>query len=97
MSSIKQIIISIIILATVSSTAGALEYNSYIFTTEDIIFFSYEDGTQLEVYNSSGNPETVDPNVLNKGEHVIVNTSFGVYKVTGSKKFAVLTGVVQSH
>jgi hypothetical protein len=73
-------------------TSTMLTYSSYIFTTEDIVLFSYEDGTRLEVYDSGGNPVAVAPNILNKGEHVYLNTSMGVYFVAGSNKFAVLTG-----
>jgi uncharacterized repeat protein (TIGR01451 family) len=88
----QLVITSLILIISLVGTSKALEYCSYIFTTEDIIFFSYENETHLEVYNSSGNSETVDPNVLDKGEHVIVNTTQGIYKVCGSNKFTVLTG-----
>ncbi len=90
----RPVIISLIIIITIAGTAKGLEYSSYIFTSEDIIFFSYEDGTDLEIYDSSGNPVAFDPCELDKGEHVIVDdeVSEGIYKVCGSNKFAVLTG-----
>ncbi len=78
--------------ASTREVSTSLAYSSYIFTTDDIIFFSYEDGTQVELYDSAGDPVAVEPNVLNKGQHVWVDTSQGVYFVAGSNKFAVLTG-----
>jgi hypothetical protein len=74
------------------SSLTSLAYSSYVFTTDDLVFFSYEDGTQLEVYDSSGNPVSFTPDVLNEGQHVRIDTSQGVYLVGGSRKFAVLTG-----
>ena len=66
------------------------DYNSYIFTVADVVFFSYEDGTALELYNSTGT--LVWSGILNKGGHQHLTVSQGVYKASGSKKFAVLTG-----
>jgi len=84
--------IGVIHTAGMREVSTSLAYSSYIFTTDDIIFFSYEDGTTVEVYDSTGNPVPVEPNILDKGEHTYVNTSQGVYLVAGSNKFAVLTG-----
>ena len=73
----------------------------------DIVFFSYEDGTVLEIYEKDGStvfdwrdkPVIInggDP--LNKGEHIRLIypydlTKYGkTYLVTGSKKFSVLIG-----
>lgn len=92
----QLIITSLIFTISLAGTSEALEYNSYIFTTEDIIFFSYEDGTQLEIYDTAGlliwpyGP----PVILDKGEHRLIQSGIyqGVYKVTGSNKFAVLMG-----
>jgi hypothetical protein len=88
--------LSLVFIITISGTAGALEYSSYIFTVKDIIFFSYENGTQVQVYGSTG--QLLWPNgpdvILAKGQHAMAgfdNTN-QVYKVCGSKKFAVLTG-----
>jgi hypothetical protein len=87
------IITSLILIIGMAGTSEALEYSSYIFTTDDIIFFSYQDGTQLELYDSS---ETLIWNnggsALDKGEHVRVDRDEvnQVYKVCGSNKFAVL-------
>jgi parallel beta-helix repeat protein len=90
------ITLSTVFIVTISGTAGALEYSSYIFTVKDIIFFSYENGTQVQVYDSTGQLLWPDgPDVfLAKGQHAIAqfNNTNQVYKVCGSKKFAVLTG-----
>jgi hypothetical protein len=68
-------------------------YDSLVFTIADIVFFSYEDNTMLQlfdssntlIWNNSGNP-------LNKGEHATVTVPGGVYTTKGSKMFAVLSG-----
>jgi parallel beta-helix repeat protein len=90
-SSLKQDV-GVIYFAKSLEASTTLAYSSYIFTPEDIVIFSYEDGTQLEVYDSDGNPVSITPNVLHKGQHTRVDTSMGVYFVAGSNKFAVLTG-----
>jgi hypothetical protein len=92
----KHIILSFVIVIAISSISRALDYSSYIFTTRDVIFFSYENGTQVQVYSSTG--QLLWPNgpdvILAKGQHAraeFYNVN-QVYKVCGSKKFAVLTG-----
>jgi len=89
----------IIFITCLTIKAQALEYSSYIFTIRDIIFFSYKNGTFIEIYDSS---DTLiwdnDGNTLDKGKHVrvpypeVLPRANEVYKVCGSKKFAVLTG-----
>jgi len=94
----KLIIITISVITLIDNLtimAETLEYNSYIFTTEDIIFFSYQDGTQVEIYNS--NQELIWNNsgvALDKGQHALadIDIPYGIYKVTGSNKFSVLMG-----
>ncbi|MBN1795778.1 MAG: IgGFc-binding protein, partial [Sedimentisphaerales bacterium] len=103
----KNILITLfIVFAIISSTACALEYTSYIFSKANLIFFAYEDNTTLEIYNADGSvvldwqeqPVLInngDP--MDKGEHFELTApdyldSDTVYKVTGSKRFAVLTG-----
>ncbi len=91
----------------ITDTSEALQYSSFIFSTYDIVFFSYEDGTVLEIYENDGSPvldQLRDPvlinggNPLGKGKHVRLThpfylTSTGkTYLVTGSKKFSVLIG-----
>lgn len=84
--------VGVIYAASMHEVSTALACSSYIFTTDDIVLFSYEDETRVEIYDSVGNPIPVEPNVLDAGEHVYVDTSLGVYIVAGSNKFAVLTG-----
>ena len=96
MFSKKSFIILLSIIITICGAANALEYNSYIFTTEDIIFFSYQDGTQIKIYDTEGQlawPEGPDI-ILSKGQHAWADFENvnQVYKVCGSNKFAVLTG-----
>jgi len=89
------IFLSIIIVAIVGvGRAEALNYRSYVFGTYEIILFSYEDGTDLEV---SGFGQTLWSGTLNKGQHKLVQKLYGppvpaVYRVEGSNQFAVLTG-----
>jgi hypothetical protein len=84
--------VNVVMSAETSVASTTLAYSSYIFTTGDIVLFSYEDGTQLEVYDSSGNSVPLTPDVLDRGEHTYVSTSLGIYLVAGSNKFAVLAG-----
>jgi len=89
------IFLSIIIVAIGGiGTAEALNYRSYVFGTYEVIVFSYEDGTDLEVY---GFGQTLWSGTLNKGQHRLVQKPYGphvpeVYEVVGSRKFSVLTG-----
>ncbi len=103
---IVMLLVFVFVLRT-AETAEALKYSSFIFSTYDIVFFSYEDGTVLEIYEKDGSvvlDYAHDPviinggNPLDKGKHVRLIfpfdlTSYGkTYLVTGSKKFSVLTG-----
>ena len=103
---IVTLLVVVFVLRT-ADTAEALKYSSYIFSTYDIVFFSYEDGTVLEIYEKDGSsvldrwgkPVIINGgNPLSKGQHVqliypYTLTSYGkTYLVTGSKKFSVLTG-----
>lgn len=75
------------------SNSTEYPHKSLVFTVADVVFFSYFDGTMLELYDSSdmlvwnngGAP-------LDKGGHAVVNVPQGVYRAQGSEKFAVLTG-----
>ena len=76
-----------------SMSQNGYDYNSLIFTVADVVFFSYENGTMLELYNSTGALIWNNGGApLDKGEHAHVTVPRGVYKASGSKKFAVLTG-----
>lgn len=103
---IVTLLVVVLVLGT-ADTAEALKYTSYVFSTYDIVFFSYEDETVLEIYEKDGSPVLDfwgDPvlinggNPLGKGEHVRLTypytlISYGkTYLVTGSKKFSVLIG-----
>ena len=85
------VFLSIIIVATVGAgTAEALTYQSYVFGTYEMILFSYEDGTDLQV---DGSGQTLWSGTLDKGEHHLVFLSgVGAYEVAGSNQFAVLVG-----
>ena len=103
---IVMLFVTVLILG-MSINAKALQYGSFIFSTYDIVFFNYEDGTVLEIYEKDGSHvrdfennivRINDGNPLSKGKHVRLTypstlTSDGeTYLVTGSKKFSVLTG-----
>ena len=76
-----------------SMSPNGYDYNSRIFTVADVVFFSYEDGTMLELYDSTGVLVWNNGGApLDKGGHAHVVVAGGVYKASGSKKFAVLTG-----
>jgi len=103
---VVTLLVTVFILWVVD-TAEALKYSSFIFSTYDIVFFSYEDGTVLEIYEYDGSSVTDwlgKPVIINggnplaKGNHVrltypdMLTKSGKTYLVTGSKKFAVLIG-----
>jgi hypothetical protein len=66
-------------ISTDEVTSSEYNYVSHIFTVADIIFFSYEDGTELSLYDSSGVLIwNNNGNPLNKGGHAHVSVSQGV-------------------
>jgi len=73
-----------------SAKIAASNVTSYIFTVADVIFFSYENGTNFTLYNSAGS--LLWSGSLDKGEHHHETVSIGVYRAVGSKPFSVLTG-----
>jgi len=89
------VFLSIIIVSIVGAgRAEALSYQSYVFGTYEIILFSYEDGTELEV---SGFGQTLWSGTLNKGQHKLIQKPDDppvpeVYRVEGSNRFAILGG-----
>jgi RHS repeat-associated protein/uncharacterized repeat protein (TIGR01451 family) len=85
----------------VFAAAGDLAYSSYVYVPNlvdiNFVVFSYENGTELEVYESDGITPVLSTTVLDKGEHIdvdqVVNLVSGrVYLVAGSNPFAVLNG-----
>jgi len=81
-------------IVVVFSIAKALKYSSYVFNTYDMVLFSYEDGTDLEV---TGFGQTLWSGTLDKGGHHRIQIPYpynpvGVFEVAGSKKFSVLIG-----
>jgi hypothetical protein len=76
---------------TIMSTfAEDYKHNSMIFTLSDIVIFGYENNTDFTVYNPNGTIRWQGS--LNKGEQRVITVPGGVYKVSGSKKFSVLSG-----
>lgn len=73
-----------------SGSSGEGQYNSMIFSIDDIIFFSYEDNTELGLYDS--NEKLIWQGKLNKGQHQRIRVEKGAYRAIGSKKFSVLSG-----
>lgn len=92
-----RVSVSCIIVVNICATTKALAYDSYVFTIEDIIVFSYKDDTELQLYDSNGTLIQIDGSnsiTLDKGEHSLIDSevSQGVYKISGSDKFSVLMG-----
>ncbi len=99
-------IIAALTCLVIASSANALEYTSYIYNTYNLVFFSYEDDTTIEIYEADGSVVLDDwnqqvlinnGNPMSAGEHFELTSTFyikweHVYKVTGSKRFAVLSG-----
>lgn len=75
-------------LAVIIPADGEYPHSSLLFTVADIVFFSYENRTMLELYdsgntliwNNGGSP-------LDKGGHAHVSVPQGVYRARGSEKF----------
>jgi len=79
------IFLSIIIVAIVGAgRAKALSYQSYVFGTYEIILFSYEDGTDLEVYDTpgwTGTSSSVEPNFIynsDNDDNVLISNLAGL-------------------
>ena len=71
-------VLALIIPLTILNSAGALEYTSFVFNIQNLIFFSYDANTALEIYESDGSsvidfggdPVLInDGNALGKGDH----------------------------
>lgn len=93
----KSVILSLIILVVASSfaEADALNYRSYFYNIYDIVLFSYEDGTDIEVYRWG---QLKYSGQLDKGQHARIQVQYpepviGVFEVrSSSKNISILTG-----
>lgn len=65
-------------------------YNSHVYTHSDLLVFGYEDGTELQVWDSGGNP--VWSGTVGNGDHAALTPGLGVYLIAGSKPFSVVVG-----
>ncbi|MFA4956985.1 MAG: VWA domain-containing protein [Candidatus Methanoperedens sp.] len=78
---------------TFVSTATST-YDTYTYTHNDILIFSYTNGTQFEVYNSASS--LVWSGTINAGGHRGLTSSDGVsagtYKIKGTNPYSVLIG-----
>jgi hypothetical protein len=78
----------------------ALDYNSYVYTTDDIVIFSYENEILFDIYKSDGtliHSHILDPNGLMKGEIQEFRDDYyytkGVYRISSSSpEYSVLVG-----
>ena len=66
MSNTKYILILSVIFILATSAEIAFGYTSYVFTLKNVVFFSYEDNTQVELYKTNGE-QVLPPTTLNKG------------------------------
>ena len=97
----------IVLMAGLSNAAKALEYTSFVYSTYELIFFAYEDDTTIEIYETDGSYVLDDGQervLINYGNPMpkgafwrltypdYLTDKNHVYKVTGSKKFSVLSG-----
>ena len=86
--------------------ADELIYKSYVYTVDDLVFFSYEDDTEITILNVNGTQvigEDQESVLINngtsliKGQHCeLISPDYilphTVYLVKGSRKFSVLQG-----
>lgn len=68
----------------------AANFKSYLYTVGDVIFFAYEDGSELALYRPDGAP--IWQGTLDAGQRQLINVPTGTYLATGSTKFAILSG-----
>ncbi|MEJ2250051.1 MAG: hypothetical protein P8Y70_14040 [Candidatus Lokiarchaeota archaeon] len=66
------------------------EYKAGFFTLHDIIIFSYNDGLEYSIFDSTG--VEIITGVLDKGEHEYYQPGEGVYSIIGNKPYSVMTG-----
>jgi len=71
------------------------DYETYLYTVVDIIFFSYYDDTTFYIYNETDVLLYTD--TLDDGEQFYGTTDEGVYKIVADKKFSVLGGDPITH
>ncbi len=65
-------------------------YNTTVFTFGEIVLFSYTNGTDLLILNSSGD-EVLNVS-LDKDEYHVFQGSSGIYRIFGSNSFTALVG-----
>ncbi len=65
-------------------------FSTYIYSFGDIIPFSYEDSTELEIKDELG--ATVWSGILNADTFLLVPALTGGYFIQGNKRYAILTG-----
>lgn len=65
-------------------------FKSYLYTIGDVIFFSYEDDSDLALYRPDGTP--VWQGTLDNGQRQVISVATGTYLATGSRKFAIMSG-----
>jgi hypothetical protein len=89
----------VIVYVFLNNSVMALDYNSYVYTTDDIVIFSYENDIVFDIYNSDDiiiyDHVFDDPNGLDKGECVVLDDGFikGVYRISSSSpEYSVLVG-----
>ena len=74
----------------VSASVSSLPYTTFTYTHSDMLIFSYNDGTSLEVYNAYGG--LVWSGILNASQHSALTPGAGVYRVLGSAPYSICVG-----
>lgn len=65
-------------------------FTTTVFTFNDIIIFSYFEGTSLEVFDSFGT--MIASQTLNADELMSISPGSGIYRIEGNKSYTVLIG-----
>lgn len=65
-------------------------FSTYVYTLADIILFSYEDSTELEVMNAAGG--CIWSRIMDDGSYHHISPGAGVFFIRGSNKYSVLIG-----
>ncbi len=79
-----------LVLSACTRVSAVGNYPTYVFTHSEIVLFGYVDGTSLTVERADGG--SVWQGRLNAGQHHVVRSGSGVYRITGSQPYATLVG-----
>ena len=73
-----------------AAAAAAQEFETTVYTFNDITIFSYFDGTEFTIFNAAG--DEVSSDSLDANQQNTERLSQGTYRITANKSFTILVG-----